>query len=149
MSPSRATPTPFTATCLQGSAQTLAAAPRRGQPVCRTCRFAPCPSLPPSHPSPRTSHCLASGVPSHPHSCVCLLCVVHIALMLKMLSRAPPLWKAFLKKSKRDTFVLRSSPCSRHSGAALSNPNSQLILYVRCRWPRPTALPSSQAVAPL
>lgn len=68
--------TPFTVTCLQVSAQTPAAAPRRGQPACRTCRFAPCPSLPPSHPFLRTSHCLASGVPSHHHSFICWqLCV--------------------------------------------------------------------------
>lgn len=71
MSPSLGTPTPFTVTCHQVSAQTLAAAPRRGQPVCRTCRSAPCPSLPPSHPLLSTSQCLASGVPSHPHSLVC------------------------------------------------------------------------------
>lgn len=71
MSPSLGMPTPFIVTCHQVSAQTLAAAPRRGQPVCRTCRFAPCPSLPPSHPLLNTSQCLASGVPSHPHSFVC------------------------------------------------------------------------------
>lgn len=71
-SPNPGTQTRFTATCLRVSAQTRAAAPRRGQPVCRTCRYAPCPSPPPSHPFLRTSHCLASGVPSPHHSFVCL-----------------------------------------------------------------------------
>lgn len=64
--------THFTVTCLRGSALTLAAAPRRGQPAVR---FAPCPSLPPSHPFLRTSQCLASGVPSHHHSFICWQCV--------------------------------------------------------------------------
>lgn len=85
MSPNPGTQTPFTATCLQASAQTRAAAPRRGQPVCRTCRYAPCPSPPPSHPFLRTSHCLASGVPSPHHSFVCLQ-TVHV---FEVLSRSP------------------------------------------------------------
>lgn len=71
MSPNPGMQIPFTVTCLRASAQTRAAAPRRGQPVCLTCRFAPCPSQPPSHPFLRTSQCLASGVPSH--SVICLL----------------------------------------------------------------------------
>ena len=70
----------FTVTCLRVSAQTRAAAPRRGQPACRTCRFAPCPSLPPFHPFLRTSHCLASGVPSHSHSYIHLLAIVCICV---------------------------------------------------------------------
>lgn len=81
MSQSLGMQTHFTVTCLRASAQTPAAAPRRGQPACRTCRFAPCPSLHPSHPFLRTSQCLASGVPSHHHRfirwqlgvCVCVL----------------------------------------------------------------------------
>lgn len=72
MSPNPGTQTRFTATCRRASAPTRAAAPRRGQPVCRSCRYARCPSLPPSHPFLRTSHSLASGVPSHLRSFVCL-----------------------------------------------------------------------------
>lgn len=85
MLPNPGMQTPFTATCLRASAQTQAAAPRRGQPVCRTCRYAPCPSPPPSHPFLRTSHCLASGVPSRHHSFVCLQ-TVHV---FEVLSRSP------------------------------------------------------------
>lgn len=88
MSQSLGTQTPFTVTCHQVSAQTLAAAPRRGQPVCRTCRFAPCPSLPPSHPLLRTSHCLASGVPSRHHSFIC--CQIQLVCMC-VLSLSKPL----------------------------------------------------------
>lgn len=71
MSPSRGKQTLFTVTCLRASAPTPAAAQRRGQPACPTCRFARCPSLPPSHPFLRTSQCLASGVPFHHHSFIC------------------------------------------------------------------------------
>lgn len=108
MSPSLGTPTPFTVTCHQVSAQTLAAAPRRGQPVCRTCRSAPCPSLPPSHPSLSTSLCLASGVPSHPHSFVCSapssVCSVYWTCRCHA-SHAQnftrPFWKTFQKQEHR------------------------------------------------